>query len=105
QAEDGIRDKLVTGVQTCALPISNDLPTLGSREVGVNLKGSFRWVRTGAASLLRRAAGMVPLTVFTQVAVCLRALLFLTQLYRLRSEERRVGKEVRYWWWRVLQIR
>src|SRR2546425_2094477 len=25
QAEDGIRDKLVTGVQTCALPISNYL--------------------------------------------------------------------------------
>src|SRR5205823_10334973 len=24
QAEDGIRDKLVTGVQTCALPISAD---------------------------------------------------------------------------------
>src|SRR2546425_9025565 len=24
QAEDGIRDKLVTGVQTCALPISLD---------------------------------------------------------------------------------
>src|SRR2546425_5464110 len=26
QAEDGIRDKLVTGVQTCALPISPLLP-------------------------------------------------------------------------------
>src|SRR5215216_275268 len=25
QAEDGIRDDLVTGVQTCALPISHDL--------------------------------------------------------------------------------
>src|SRR5229473_4642321 len=25
QAEDGIRDKLVTGVQTCALPILNGL--------------------------------------------------------------------------------
>ena len=25
QAEDGIRDRLVTGVQTCALPISKDL--------------------------------------------------------------------------------
>src|SRR3990170_2006088 len=25
QAEDGIRDDLVTGVQTCALPISGDL--------------------------------------------------------------------------------
>src|SRR5205823_10301995 len=26
QAEDGIRDKLVTGVQTCALPISQKAP-------------------------------------------------------------------------------
>src|SRR2546425_3635744 len=26
QAEDGIRDKLVTGVQTCALPIYDRLP-------------------------------------------------------------------------------
>ena len=25
QAEDGIRDRLVTGVQTCALPIFSDL--------------------------------------------------------------------------------
>src|SRR2546425_6091029 len=31
QAEDGIRDKLVTGVQTCALPISS----LGSAVVRV----------------------------------------------------------------------
>src|SRR5687767_15609290 len=28
QAEDGIRDKLVTGVQTCALPISFDAASL-----------------------------------------------------------------------------
>src|SRR2546425_9463786 len=28
QAEDGIRDKLVTGVQTCALPISFNLSML-----------------------------------------------------------------------------
>src|SRR2546426_12836757 len=28
QAEDGIRDYKVTGVQTCALPISADLPEL-----------------------------------------------------------------------------
>src|SRR2546425_6593092 len=32
QAEDGIRDKLVTGVQTCALPISS--PTNGARKRG-----------------------------------------------------------------------
>src|SRR5438270_3903512 len=30
QAEDGIRDLTVTGVQTCALPISSQ-PTVGSR--------------------------------------------------------------------------
>ena len=29
QAEDGIRDWSVTGVQTCALPISCDFPLLG----------------------------------------------------------------------------
>src|SRR5687767_10856361 len=30
QAEDGIRDKLVTGVQTCALPISEAAAALGA---------------------------------------------------------------------------
>ena len=30
QAEDGIRDRLVTGVQTCALPICNDIWTFES---------------------------------------------------------------------------
>src|SRR6266849_8648572 len=34
QAEDGIRDPLVTGVQTCALPITGDLAIRGqTREV------------------------------------------------------------------------
>src|SRR5687767_15338854 len=31
QAEDGIRDKLVTGVQTCALPISRAYPSFAPR--------------------------------------------------------------------------
>src|SRR3989441_4162081 len=31
QAEDGIRDKLVTGVQTCALPISRAQASSGRR--------------------------------------------------------------------------
>ena len=40
QAEDGIRDRLVTGVQTCALPIciwaiANGPDTLGHRRVQV----------------------------------------------------------------------
>src|SRR2546425_5584103 len=35
QAEDGIRDKLVTGVQTCALPIWIEVVGRRSRDIGV----------------------------------------------------------------------
>src|SRR2546425_6577763 len=35
QAEDGIRDKLVTGVQTCALPISSSAPVIVVDRVGI----------------------------------------------------------------------
>src|SRR2546421_2142532 len=34
QAEDGIRDLIVTGVQTCALPISHDRCGSGARNPG-----------------------------------------------------------------------
>src|SRR5437763_16402340 len=37
QAEDGIRDTSVTGVQTCALPISRDL------EDAARLEGAGEW--------------------------------------------------------------
>src|SRR5882762_10217211 len=36
QAEDGIRDSSVTGVQTCALPISRDLPVPGRDLRGIH---------------------------------------------------------------------
>src|SRR2546422_1793940 len=41
QAEDGIRDVAVTGVQTCALPISAvlRLPVAGSRGGGISRAG------------------------------------------------------------------
>ena len=43
QAEDGIRDRLVTGVQTCALPISeNAITTIASmRGIGPGANQSF----------------------------------------------------------------
>src|SRR5688572_31842904 len=72
QAEDGIRDLTVTGVQTCALPISGsyDLPTSPSnQEPGGN-------VRFQAYGRLPDASGGD----------------------HLRSEERRVGKECRSRW-------
>src|SRR3989441_356413 len=40
QAEDGIRDKLVTGVQTCALPIYELLRWVPR---GIRERGSERW--------------------------------------------------------------
>src|SRR5207237_3819087 len=53
QAEDGIRDSSVTGVQTCALPISargdrDGARVRADREVG-------RWRRRAAAGQLERA--------------------------------------------------
>mgnify|MGYP002527879203 CR=1 FL=1 len=37
QAEDGIRDRLVTGVQTCALPIFTPFATLGGEPIKAQL--------------------------------------------------------------------
>src|SRR2546426_10828642 len=66
QAEDGIRDYKVTGVQTCALPIS----PLGSRPGGRRARAGGRGPRDHRG---RRAGG---------------------RRVRRRSEERRVGKSV-----------
>src|SRR5207248_6105767 len=79
QAEDGIRDRTVTGVQTCALPIS-----LAQRFVGHRADELFH-----PAILLARARGLDAQV----VADVLRDLLAIE-----RSEERRVGKECRSGW-------
>src|SRR5256885_6945236 len=88
QAEDGIRDYKVTGVQTCALPILDDavLPAAGGRlqaagDVGPEADAAGAEIDgpevgpIGAAD--RAAAGPVA---------------------GVRSEERRVGKECRSRW-------
>src|SRR5438034_4691512 len=84
QAEDGIRDHCVTGVQTCALPISLErwvavpLP-LGSGAAAKPIKGSESPVDPSATHF--------------------RQLLRLVNLCQSdRSEERRVGKECRSRW-------
>src|SRR5437867_13225142 len=81
QAEDGIRDRTVTGVQTCALPIwpsGRSGPWRPSRR----RRGTGRWA-SGRAATARRGA-------------CARRA-------RRRgvwgSEERRGGKEGRVGWW------
>src|SRR5207248_8406867 len=85
QAEDGIRDRTVTGVQTCALPIcphnagvrlADALPIIASdTEDGGTPCGTTRAVNTRDVSRID-----------AQV------------LAKRRSEERRVGKEGRSRW-------
>src|SRR5207253_6958968 len=87
QAEDGIRDGHVTGVQTCALPIF--------KEAGdpIVLVGTTRAELGGSEYLrLRKAGGgAVPTVDPSSLRVSLDHLRSAIE----RSEERRVGKEGR----------
>src|SRR5205823_8902824 len=76
QAEDGIRDKLVTGVQTCALPIS---------PIGVRRPPNCRRTPTGASAQFRAPRRARCAVRPTPRPPARRG--------ALRSEERRVGKE------------
>src|SRR2546425_2655279 len=87
QAEDGIRDKLVTGVQTCALPISGSTPLLGMTYP------NYRLFLLGASSVLLLAIWLF--FTKTRAGVVVRAAV---QDAEMRSEERRVGKECRSRW-------
>src|SRR2546425_7480887 len=42
QAEDGIRDKLVTGVQTCALPISTRQAKCAAENIAAAIRGGAK---------------------------------------------------------------
>src|SRR5690349_23909495 len=77
QAEDGIRDLYVTGVQTCALPISEVASTLPT-------------IIITATSAMRSSSMVKPST-----DSAMKAWAFCGSE---RSEERRVGKECRSRW-------
>src|SRR5256714_29324 len=61
QAEDGIRDKLVTGVQTCALPIfqKNDFFGAQPADEGVVFLNGARLVSTKPARAVERGLGLL----------------------------------------------
>src|SRR5437868_14606474 len=84
QAEDGIRDRNVTGVQTCALPISAP-PLVGPERRHLPLPerpGPGQRLIQPQLQLPPEHPGMRP-----------------QQPLDSRSEERRVGKERRSRWW------
>src|SRR5262249_59440845 len=88
QAEDGIRDWSVTGVQTCALPISRVRPVGAPRSVAAKATAAKRRADRADAHdyVFLRDKGIV-----VQRSTDRRA-------RKRRSEERRVGKEWRSRW-------
>src|SRR2546430_12542334 len=88
QAEDGIRDLTVTGVQTCALPISLELRV--TRRVDAQFeRGLLAEIRALLARGVPETARPFGGLVYRQA---------LEHLHGVRSEERRVGKECRSRW-------
>src|SRR5207249_9671662 len=96
-AEDGIRDRNVTGVQTCALPIlSSDMDVLRPSLIPGLLDALRHNLhhKTGDVALFeigrvfQRAAGVSPAGAGRQAAA--------GALKEKRSEERRVGKGGRW---------
>src|SRR2546429_1442877 len=88
QAEDGIRDVAVTGVQTCALPISRCQRTSRVERHDQSLSGNG-YANPGQVRLASRRTG------HAGTAAALRLAL---PHPGARSEERRVGKECRSRW-------
>src|SRR5256885_5802766 len=87
QAEDGIRDYKVTGVQTCALPIFRRLRPVRQ------LVDALRQIREESLALFDRI-GLVDSEVVDHTAIADMDL----RPTEIRSEERRVGKECRSRW-------
>src|SRR5687767_15402546 len=89
QAEDGIRDKLVTGVQTCALPIYIRPERIGEcrNDIEICLAPGVVF-RVRVERHVHRVTGPnAPADLVHEASA------------GERSEERRVGKECRSRWW------
>src|SRR5438128_3244222 len=88
QAEDGIRDATVTGVQTCALPIC--CFSSMERPCTLLMPGNIPRIFSSGP-------------IFRIILNCARKSLKSNEAVRslrsIRSEERRVGKECRSGWW------
>src|SRR5260221_5311451 len=86
QAEDGIRDHCVTGVQTCALPISRYVK--GAVDVK-NRFGNITATQLNGNTTISGGNGNIDVSNVTGSLVVTNS---------FRSEERRVGKEGRSRW-------
>src|SRR5207249_9126473 len=98
--EDGIRDRNVTGVQTCALPISTSVGWVSAAQpteyAGSDLGGlrcadkTHIYINVVMSDDARPASLTLPANgIHTSCR---------SDFWLPRSEERRVGKECRSWW-------
>src|SRR5205807_3761945 len=92
QAEDGIRDYKVTGVQTCALPISKECSIMISdikmpKMTGIEL-----------SKYVKEARPELKFVIMSSMSVRKQEWRHIVPFTK-RSEERRVGKECRYRGW------
>src|SRR5206468_9480411 len=94
QAEDGIRDLIVTGVQTCALPISRDEMQRLLAEVWRETRKTVIYVTHNVAEAVYLADRVIVMTPHPG-AVKATIPITLPRPRDPRSEERRVGKEWR----------
>src|SRR2546430_6350834 len=92
QAEDGIRDLTVTGVQTCALPIYLG-PAQEPVESNLNTLPEATWVQPAPDGLVGLDGDPAEVAASRETI----RLAFVAALQH-RSEERRVGKECRSRW-------
>src|SRR2546430_7109589 len=89
QAEDGIRDLTVTGVQTCALPISFGTDVDYAQLIKIYGEGPKTEARYSPAQCMgTRRAAKIGTPDYAHVSTS----------FIERSEERRVGKECRSRW-------
>src|SRR5256885_6945836 len=93
QAEDGIRDYKVTGVQTCALPIFGKPYALLCFFLFLLSSGA----QIAMSLLLPLFSGLILLPLFN-FAMIYFGWVMASLLGYVRSEERRVGKECRSRW-------
>src|SRR5207248_7637811 len=96
QAEDGIRDRTVTGVQTCALPISDSSYRF---ERGIDIEAVDHASARAARLIVEVAGGSIApgiIDVWSKPRTPKSIDLRFGELNR--SEERRVGKECRSRW-------
>src|SRR5699024_11421796 len=87
QAEDGIRDRNVTGVQTCALPISSTRSPTWSGLCGIHIFCEHQFIIYFVFCVSSEAS-----TLLNSAKISMSA----QKISRPRSEERRVGKDSRY---------